>query len=82
MCGDARYEFIRRFRIAQLHARELKAAVDEVHVIVDEARQGEAAAQIGHARVLRNRRIDGDDVVAFDENARGKPVTGPDPAVR
>jgi hypothetical protein len=82
MRSDARHEIVDRFRIAQLDARQLKAAVDEVHVIVDEARYREAAAQIDDLCVLRNRRVNSGDAVAFDDNIRGKPVAGPDPAVR
>jgi hypothetical protein len=63
-----------------LHARELQAAIDEVNVIVDEARNGEAAAQIDDARVRWNRAVDGGDAIAFDDQRRREPLTGPDPA--
>lgn len=81
MRGDAAHEFIRRGGIAQLHARELKAAVDEVNVIVDEAGNREAAVQIDEAGAARNRCIDGGDAIAFDDNIRDEPVAGPDSAV-
>jgi hypothetical protein len=78
---DAPHEFIRRRRIAQLHARELKAAVDEVNVIVDEAGKREAAVQIDDACAVRNGGIDGGDAIALDDDIRGEPRAGPDPAV-
>ena len=39
--------------IAQLHARQLEAAVDEVDVIVDEAGHDEAAVQVDALRIFR-----------------------------
>lgn len=47
-------EFLRRAGIAQINREPLKAAIDEVRVIVNETGQRQLAFQIDHAGLGRN----------------------------
>ena len=75
-CLDAADELLARLRIAQLHRRQPEAAVEEVHVRVDEARDDQPPRRIHrrHARRALTDLVagaDGDDLLAIDGDRFG-----------
>ena len=89
--ADAARELLRSLRVAQLHARELHAAIDEMRVIVDEARGGEPPVEVDDARACWcdpgdiGRRSDCRDPIPFDGHRLGprpRRIAGPDLSIR